>query len=76
MQPRSAELAHRPPPGRTPSTLDRRIPGESLHRLLKQKVVGVARVKYPKGARFDDRPTQELLDRIASGLRRMNRERQ
>jgi hypothetical protein len=39
-------------------------------------VVGVARVKYPKGARFDDRPTLELLDRIASGLRRMNWERQ
>ena len=61
-----------------PSTLpvlDRRIPGASLHPLLggkrgeRGKAVGVARVKYPEGARFDDVPSPELLRRLAAGLR-------
>jgi hypothetical protein len=58
-----------------PSTLpvlDRRTPGASLHPLLRGKAVGVARVKYPKGARFDDVPSPEVLRRLAAGLRRLD----
>lgn len=58
-----------------PSTLpvlDRRTPGASLHPLLRGKAVGVARVKYPKGVRFDDSPSSEVLRRISAGLRGMD----
>ena len=65
--------------------LDRRTPGASLHPLLRgdspllrgdsgkrAKAVGVARVKYPKGARFDDVPNPEVMRRLAAGLRRLD----
>jgi hypothetical protein len=55
-----------------PSTLpalDHRTPGASLHPLLRGQAVGVARVKYPEGARFDDSPSPEVLRRVSAGLR-------
>jgi hypothetical protein len=58
-----------------PSTLpvlDRRTPGASLHPLLRGRAVGIARVRYPEGARFDDSPNPAILRRISAGLRRMN----
>jgi hypothetical protein len=58
-----------------PSTLpvlDRRAPGASLHPSLRGSAVGIARVRYPKGARFDDSPGPEILRRISLGLRRMD----
>ena len=58
-----------------PSTLpvlDRRTPGASLHPLLRGQAVGIARVKYPKGVRFDDNPSPEVLRRISAGLRRLD----
>jgi hypothetical protein len=61
-----------------PSTLpvlDRSTPGASLHPLLQGKAVGIARVKYPHGARFDDNPNPEILRRISAGLHRLNARR-
>ena len=61
-----------------PSTLpalDRRTPGASLHPLLRVRAVGVARVKYPKGAQFDDHPSPDVLRRISAGLRGMDARR-
>jgi hypothetical protein len=47
--------------------LDRRTPGISL-RLTPR---GVARVTYPPGVSFTDRPNPEVLRRIVDGLRRL-----
>jgi hypothetical protein len=51
---------------------DRRTPGASLHPMLRDKAIGVARVVYPAGVTFAERPSLELLRRLAAGLRRMD----
>jgi hypothetical protein len=51
--------------------LDRRTPGASLHPMLRCRAVGVARVIYPAGVSFADRPSLEVLGRIVDGLRRI-----
>jgi hypothetical protein len=48
--------------------LERRIPGTSLHPLLRDRAVGVARV-----ARTDAGPGPEVLAWIVAALRRLDR---